>query len=265
MVLPIGHQHHVLSETVQHHSGQSGGTPQAHLPLPAGEHSEVTAGIALWVPILGHMPGHAGDGDVCHLVHSVVAHLAVFLIPGGQVVVFIVPDQPAGGDVVPPSFPAVDLFLFRIVLKIAEGHRPTGGNGGVELIYIIKNALIHGFHPPVYIHLPLELLGLIDGRQSLQLADEAVALPQGKKPAGLHRIHQQLQLRQLKLPLADEPASVFPLPALDVHPQLPQFLHVVVNALTLGGDIPPGQFVLHLLNRYWMVIIRPSQQEAVQD
>ena len=49
VVLPIGHQHHVLSETVQHHSGQSGGTPQAHLPLPAGEHSEVTAGMPVMV------------------------------------------------------------------------------------------------------------------------------------------------------------------------------------------------------------------------
>ena len=90
-----------------------------------------------------------------------------------------------------------------VVLEVPEGDHPVGGDGPVETVHVVENALVHGFHPAVHIDLPLELPGLMDAGQPLQLADEHVAFPLGEEPAGLHRVHQQLQLRQLEVPLAD--------------------------------------------------------------
>ena len=218
-------------------------------------------GVALGVEVLRHVPGRAGHGDVRHFVHPVVAHLLIGVVPRRQIVVLAVPHQPAGGDAVALPVPAEHLLFLHIVLKIAEGDDPSGGDGGVDLVHIIKYAFIHGLDPPVHVHLPLELAGLMDAGEPLQLADEAVALPGGEEAAGLHRIHQQLQLRQLEVPLAQKPPRAPALPALDVVAHLTQFLHVGVDALALGGDVPAGQLVDHVLHGDGVLLVGlPLQQ-----
>ena len=87
----------------------------------------------------------------------------------------------------------------------------------MELVYIIIYALVHGLDPAADVHLPLELAGLVHRRLGLQLADELAALALGDELGGLHRVHQQLQLGQLKRPLPQEPARGLSLAALHVH------------------------------------------------
>ena len=70
----------------------------------------------------------------------------------------------------------------------------------MELINVIVDALVHGLDPPGDQHLSLKLPGVVDADQRLQLFDEPAGLALRDEPGGLHRIHQQLQLRQLKLP-----------------------------------------------------------------
>ena len=54
--------------------------------------------------------------------------------------------------------------------------------------------------------------------------DQGVALLLRDEAGGLHCIHEQLDLGQLEVPLPDEPARIFPLPALHVQAELAQGL-----------------------------------------
>ena len=94
------------------------------------------------------------------------------MVKSGQVVVLTVPDQPVGGDPVVGARPAEDLLLGHIVLKVPEGDLPPGGEGRMELVDGIVDALVHGLGPARHIDLPLELAGLVDTGEPLQLADE---------------------------------------------------------------------------------------------
>ena len=85
-----------------------------------------------------------------------------------------------------------------ILVPVVEGHRPIGGQGVVEPVHDVVDALVHGLDSPVHIYLPLELLGVVDAGEGLQLANEGAALSPGDEFGGLHRIHQQLQLGQFE-------------------------------------------------------------------
>ena len=132
-----------------------------------------------------------------------MAQLLHGVVPAHQIVVLVAPDEAAGGDGVPLPLPAENLLLFHVVVKILEGHRPPRRDGRVELVDGIVHALVVRLYPPVHVDLPLELPGLSLAGEALQLVDESVALPAADEPGGLHRVHQQLQLRQLEL----QPAS----------------------------------------------------------
>ena len=72
----------------------------------------------------------------------------------------------------------------------------------------------------------------------------------------LDAVHQQLQLWELKLPLADEIPGGGPYPhGLHVQSEQPQGLHVVIDALALGGDVLPGQIVYHLGHRHRVLLV----------
>ena len=63
------------------------------------------------------------------------------------------------------------------------------------------------------------------------------------------RVDEELQLRQLEVPLAEKIAEVFGLHRLDIHAEQAQQLNVVVDALALGADavgVQMGDQLLHL-------------------
>ena len=98
----------------------------------------------------------------------------------------------------------------------------------------------------------------------LQLADELAALALGDELGGLHCVHQQLQLGQLKRPLPQEPARGLPLAALHVYAQGAQGLHIVVNALALGLDVPRLQGLNQLGHRHRVVLVGALPQNPAQ-
>ena len=52
------------------------------------------------------------------------------------------------------------------------------GDGGVELVDIIVDALVHGLHPAVHVDLPLVLLGNMAAGEGIQLDNQGVCLLQ---------------------------------------------------------------------------------------
>ena len=103
-------------------------------------------------------------------------------------------------DAVPPAVPAQRFLLLHRPLKVLETDLLPLSDGAVELVDVVVDALVHGLDPPGDEYLPLQLPGVVDADQRLQLFDETAGLALRDEPGGLHRIHQQLQLRQLKLP-----------------------------------------------------------------
>ena len=94
--------------------------------------------------------------------------------------------------------------------------------------------------------------------------DQRVRLAPGDEFAGLHRVYQQLQLGQLKQPAADEPAGGFSLPALDVQAQLPQGVHVVIDALALRSHLMGLQRADQLLDGHGVVLVGLPEQSPFQ-
>ena len=121
-------------------------------------------------------------------------------VVGNEVVVLVVPPQMPWADAVPPAVPAQRFLLLHRPLKVLETDLLSLSDGSMELINVIVDALVHGLDPPGDQHLSLKLPGVVDADQRLQLFDEPAGLALRDEPGGLHRIHQQLQLRQLKLP-----------------------------------------------------------------
>ncbi len=140
----------------------------------------------------------------------------------------------------------------------------TGRNSGVKFVYTIIDALVHGLYPSGHIDLPAQRPGLVSAGKGLQLGNQLVRLARGDKFARLHRVHQQLELGELKFPLADEPARRATLAALYIQPQLTQGLHVVVDALALGGNAVLLQGGDELGHRHGMVLVGLTQECALQ-
>ena len=138
------------------------------------------------------------------------------------------------------------------------------GNGGVEFVDGVIDALVHGLGPAVHVDLPLELAGLVAAGQGLQLFDQVPAFPLGDKPGGLHRVHQQLELGQLEGPLSQKPPRVFSLAVLHVQAEHPQGLHVVIDALALGLDVPLLQPLDQLRHRHGVVLVGALPQQPAQ-
>ena len=135
----------------------------------------------------------------------------------------------------------------------------------MELVNGVVDALVHGLDPPFDVDLPLELPGLMDAGQALQLADQAVAFAPGDELARLHRIHQQLQLRQLEGPLPHKPARRLALSALDIQAEGPQGLQIVVDTLPLRRHVPGRQRVDELLHRHGVLLVGTLQQSLLQN
>ena len=112
-----------------------------------------------------------------------------------------------------------------------------------------------GADPVHHVDLTAQLVGLRLAGQRLQLADQFHALGSRQKGGGLHHVDEQLQLRQLEVPLPQEVAVTLALDALDVHAVYPQQLQIIVDALSLSGDAVESQMIDHLLHGLGMLLI----------
>ena len=267
MLLPVGDQNDVLAKPVPDQLSLVLPPPEGDPHLLAAVHAKVLLAVlgqlkigVLVLPV----PVQTGDHNLGHLVHPVVAHLPVGVVKGHQIVVLTVPDQPVGGDHIPLPLLAKHLSPLYIVVEILEGDGLLRGDGGVQLVHIVVDALVHHLDAARDKHLPLKLARLVGAGQPLQLSYEGVALLLGDEAGGLHRVHEQLDLRQLKLPFSHKPAGDLPLSGLDVQSKQAQGLQVVVDAFALGLDVLPGQPLNNLRDGKGVVFVGLPQEHTGQ-
>lgn len=125
----------------------------------------------------------------------------------------------------------------------------------------VINTLVHAFYAAHRVHLPLQPLGLPAGGEALQLADKLTAFFDGEEFGGLYRVYQQLQLRQLELPVGKLVATRSAAGGDDIHAVILQRTEIIVDAFALGVHaqfLQPGQDVAH---RKRVIFVRfPAQQ-----
>ena len=131
-------------------------------------------------------------------------------------------------------------------------------------VYIIVDALVHVFDAVGDIDLAAQRLSFVPAGQRFQLGNQLAAFAQGKELAALHRVHQQLQLRQLEPPAGNVIAAVRRFAVFHIQPPLTQRLQIAVKAFALGGDAALRQIFGHLRNGNGVLLIAVLQQEVHQ-
>ena len=136
------------------------------------------------------------------------------------------------------------LLLFFIPLEIPEGDLPVLTDGGVQHIHIVIDLLVRCLDAPGDDHLALQLLCLMGADQPLQLFNEVLGFPVGDELRGLHRIHQELQLGELK-PAASQVIISVPADLLtdDLEAEVRQLLKILVKSLSVRIDLAGGEFL----------------------
>ena len=236
----VGDDEYLAAQPVQNGAYQVIFKPHLYLDLFAGEHTEGFAGVDRHVQRLIDLltvPLVIQRGDLFHLVHAVVLDDSSLRVIGHQIVVFIVPGHGEGTDYIVCAAVAVLPLLGHIVLKVQKPDLPVIGDAVVNLIHIVVDGLVHGLDAVFHKDLPVKKLGAVYASQCLDLLDEGRGLFVGDEFGGLHAVHQQLQLRQLKGAachiIAEHAAS---LTFLNIHAEGAQRLDVIVDAFALCGD-----------------------------
>ena len=191
MVRPVRDEHGVGAEPVQDHTGQRTVEPHPHGGGLPSEHAEDVPAIGGQVELLGlrsHIPGLTGGADFHHLVHPVMGDSVAGRM-GHQIVIFLVPDQPIGAGLIGTG--TVVALAVHAPFEIPEGNPGILGNGLVELVYIVKDALVHGLDAAGNHHLALERPGLMGAGQAAELGNQLHGFLCGEKLRRLNRIHQQ--------------------------------------------------------------------------
>ena len=238
---------------------------QLYLLLPAAEHAEALLRVGRHVqppealPPLSLLVGHA---DAQHLVYPVVLDHVRFRVISYQVVVLIVPGKSPGAYLINGAAVAQLHLLFCIPLKILEEDLPVAGNGAVDSVHRVVDALVHGLDAAGHVDLALQLPGLVLADQALQLPYELVGFLCRDEPGGLDGVHQQLQLRHLELP-AHHVVAVGSAPGLPLHldPQMLQVLQVRVDALPVRRHLIGAQRFQDLRHGQVVIIVRLLQHD----
>ena len=126
-------------------------------------------------------------------------------------------------------------MFVHVPLEIFEADLAAGADGLVQLVHVVVNALVHGLHAAGDHHLALQLLALVLADQGFQLLDELRGFAVGDEFGRLDRVHQKLQLRQLKIPAPDIVVAVVAhLVGNDVHAEIPQLLKIQIKSFAVG-------------------------------
>ena len=116
---------------------------------------------------------------------------SVFTVVGGQIIIFLPPDQGPGTD----AFVAVwsgHQLLFKIPVQVDERDLLIFLNSPVDRINAVINALILRLDSSGHIDLSLQFTGIVFPGDLLQLPDQFSGFFRGDKPGRLYRVHQQL-------------------------------------------------------------------------
>ena len=128
----------------------------------------------------------------------------------------------------------------------------------------IIDALVHGLDASGDCDLPPQAPGGIPAGKRLKLGDQLHGFPLRQEFARLHRVDQQLQLRQLKR-ARGEKVPALPAPDRhDIHAELLQAQDIVVNTLALGADTVRRKRIQNVLHGEQMLLVRLPLEQLLQ-
>ena len=241
---------------------------QPHADVLAPEHAEGLFGKVGHIDLLGQRlraPPRFQDPHAAHLVHAVVLHFPRFLVVGDQVVILIVPDQVQRTYFIYGAVVAELQLLPDRPVHILVGDLPVLVDRGVDHVHVVVDRLVGGLRPPVDGHLVAQLLRLVAAAQGLQLADELPRFFLCDEFGRLDRIHEELKLRQFKLPRGDVPALSSPLTEHDVQAAVLQLFDLRIDRRPVDRHIVFLQEDLLEGGRVERVfLIRPGEQDLHQ-
>ncbi len=250
----------VLTKAVYEHAAHAVVHVELDFFLLAAVHAKGRLGIRRHVKILELLGAVAllVDGvGLEHLVHTVMFNRLAEIVKGNQIVILVVPGKRPGAYREPFSLVQDVLRFIRLPGEVFEADLPVVLDGVVDLVHAVIYALVHGLDPAVDKDLPLDLTGLILAHKALDLFDELTGFALGDEFRALDRIDKELDFRKLKFPGAH---MVVGLPAYllldDLDPELLHVLKIGIDALALGGNIVPCEFVHDLVKCERMLVIR---------
>ena len=189
------HDRNIFAETVDQYSDHVVFRLQGDIHFLSPVHSEETscvAGKIEFPEFLPSFPVLLRQGDLQHLVYPVMFDFPVKRIEPHEVIVFIIPHQLPGADIVPVPVFAQFHFLFHIPAIILETDPYILSDGFMELIDIIINTFVNGFDPPRDRDLAVKLRSLMPAYKGLEFSDQLLGFFVRDKFGGLNCIDEQL-------------------------------------------------------------------------
>ena len=183
--------------------------------------------------------------------------LVVLRVKGDHIVILILPQERPGADAVPGAVFAQGHLFFDIPLKVFEADPAVLADGGVDLVHVVVDALVHGLHAAGDDDLALQVFGFMPAGKAGQLADQVRRLAVGDELGGLDGIHEELELGQFELAAAEAVVVIVAgMSGDDVHSETAKFLQILIERLAIRVDPGRGELGYEILYRQGMPVIR---------
>ena len=192
---------YVAAEAVDHDANHFVLEGEFDFGLVAAEHVKVHFGVFGEVELLEEVATDAlvlQDADALHLVDPKMLQAVGFLVVGDQVVVLVAPGEGPRAHDVGLGALGNQRFL-QVPLHVLKADLPVLGDGAVQVVHTVVNALVHGFDAALHNDLALQLLGLVFADKAGQFLDEGVGFLGGNEFGTLDGVHEEFQLRNLEL------------------------------------------------------------------
>ena len=99
--------------------------------------------------------------DPLHAVNPEIDNGAAPVVPGDQIIIFVVPAEAVRACYVRGAAVFIDLFLFGVVRKIGKPDAPSLGDRLLDRIDVVVDLFVFRARPPDGINLPAQFLRLI--------------------------------------------------------------------------------------------------------
>ncbi len=226
--------------------------------LLATEPAEVLV-LPLFVDMMGYLVVSGGltigHPHLAHSVEAVLGHVAVLVVPGGQVVEPVRIGDLHGRHDVRPAVSGRVALPVDVSAVVGELNLPAEPQGLVDGVHVREHALALRLDPAGDVDTALQERPLVVAGEQLDVGHQRVALPLRQRLARLHRVNHEHELVELEVPPDYGVLHRVPLVGPDVAPELQKHLDVAVDALALGldaelpqplDDLPHRQAVLRV-------------------
>ena len=190
-----GNQGNILAEAVNDDSGLVVAAFQRHAGFLPSEHAEDGLGV------LCHIKAFEGflslapcldNTQILHLIHTIMLDFVRSCVITNEVVVFVVPHQAPGADLIQRAIMPQNRIALEIPLEIVEGDLFAVRDGRVDGIHVVVDQLVRSLDSSGYNDLPLQLPCLIYADEVFQLFDQRLRFLIRDEFGGLYRVYQEL-------------------------------------------------------------------------